>query len=578
MLICSRLFLFIPTLSCAACVCTQTMGAVTTPMVVKSAMIHGGHARKSMEELHALMSTRALHVPSPLRLLRISNGKVCEFCLQDKVNHLRPGTAVFACWSCLTSKHDARRYAAHWATEDADYREGACSLTRPWNKGWARYRHNAAKYDAIFSHGRVAANMYGVKAYMWSHHRTDLSGERVGPIVAWGDVDRIERHFQSAEEMTSEAIDNYLASHLNAPSVERYDEFNTTFTAMVQRAERAAEERVERAAAKKDQTKITKAAKAEKICVDLTPLIDESFRGFAMKRAVNPWFQSKGAKLSTVPSICLETSFIDALLKPYVITPSKMKKKVLVELAETINGKLRMIDQKGILAFEFLTDEDPFEKALKAYLRDKLPSVQALFDVRKIRVRRATTAGGSDCYTNHVSPEFISLVESDKLFEAVAYMIGDISPVLLTVEPSKSAAAGATKYDESALSKLAEYSWTSSLHKLKCDERSRLCMGDNKREGEQEEEGGKKSEAKSLKLLYKEAFDESQDAFVDILSGLDEYFTWLSQNHPADTEIRFKRQVTNALERGHNVFWTSHPLEQIRKRDFGAMNQTGHFF
>ena len=82
--------------------------AVTTKMVVKSALIHGGLAKKSMEELYALMSNHSLHVPSPLRLLRISNGKCCEFCLKDKVNHIRPGIGVFACWDCVTNNVGGR--------------------------------------------------------------------------------------------------------------------------------------------------------------------------------------------------------------------------------------------------------------------------------------------------------------------------------------------------------------------------------------------------------------------------------------------------------------------------------------
>ena len=104
---------------------------MNTKMVIQSALIHGGHAKKSMEELFALMKNHSIHIPSALRLLRICNGKYCEFCLQDKVNHVRPGFGVFACWDCVTNKQSSYQYAAHWNI-GVDSRQ--FSLTRAWKR------------------------------------------------------------------------------------------------------------------------------------------------------------------------------------------------------------------------------------------------------------------------------------------------------------------------------------------------------------------------------------------------------------------------------------------------------------
>lgn len=81
--------------------CKSLREIVTTRMVVDSALVHGGFARRSIEELQKFMVDKSLHVPSPLRLLRICNGKMCEICLCNKTNHVRPGTGLFACWTCV---------------------------------------------------------------------------------------------------------------------------------------------------------------------------------------------------------------------------------------------------------------------------------------------------------------------------------------------------------------------------------------------------------------------------------------------------------------------------------------------
>ena len=48
-------------------------------------------------------------------------------------------------------------------------------------------------------------------------------------------------HFTNAEAMTGEeGLDHYLATNLNALPIDRYSEFNDTFTAMKAKADAAA--------------------------------------------------------------------------------------------------------------------------------------------------------------------------------------------------------------------------------------------------------------------------------------------------------------------------------------------------
>jgi len=70
-----------------ALTCKSLREMVTTKMVVQSALIHGGHAKKTMEELYKLMKNQSIYPPSPLRLLRLANGKTCEFCVKKSVTH-----------------------------------------------------------------------------------------------------------------------------------------------------------------------------------------------------------------------------------------------------------------------------------------------------------------------------------------------------------------------------------------------------------------------------------------------------------------------------------------------------------
>jgi len=118
------------------------------------------------------------------------------------------------------------------------------------------------KYSTIFDHSRVGVKKYSKSEYivfiyihvyscilfltryvsspdmtdyyMWNQTRTDRSGNEIGPIVTFNDIDQICNHFKDVEAMNNSksGMDNYLTTTLNAPPVARYAEFNDTFTEM----------------------------------------------------------------------------------------------------------------------------------------------------------------------------------------------------------------------------------------------------------------------------------------------------------------------------------------------------------
>jgi len=511
--------------------CKTLRDTVTTKIVVQSALIHGGHAKKTMEELHALTSTHSIHVPSALRLLRLTCGKVCEFCAVDRVNHVRPHLGVFACWDCVTGR----------STSGGRSRGG---LTRPWKKGWVRYskdERNRAKYDAVFEHPRIAATAgeYGTNYFVWSDLRSDRGGEPVGPIVSWGDVDEMANRFPSATDMVNGGIDEYLANDLNAPSVESYGEFNDTFRDMERRAEAAAREREDEKRAKNQKTKQNKIAKVEKMMIDLEALIDEPFQELAMKRTENKHFRDRGAKMSATPCVCMETRFVDHLLEPYVITPSKMKKKILKELAENINGKLRIINDKRLLALDFLSEGHPFEAALKLNLRERLPDLDALFEEGKY-INSHHSSPGNIIPSNKICVEFLSRLESDDLMGAIGHLMNeDFSPMLLAVNPSARVARSAVNknYRVETIRKLAKHFWSHCLTRERADSDSR----------------------------YREAFAASQTMFVEAMEALDEYSAWLLKEDEPEARRTFQ---LNYAARFSQYVW-----DLVLKREFARVNE-----
>lgn len=58
--------------------CKAHRQRVTTSFVVRSAMIHGGYPKQTIDKFYPLMESMSIYVPSPLRLLGLVNGRRCE--------------------------------------------------------------------------------------------------------------------------------------------------------------------------------------------------------------------------------------------------------------------------------------------------------------------------------------------------------------------------------------------------------------------------------------------------------------------------------------------------------------------
>ena len=219
----------------------ELMNSITTKMDVRSALLHGGHAKTTMELLAPLMKSHSIFVPTPLRLLRLVNGKRCERgrC-SAKVNHIREGYANFYCWECHTE-----------------------FFTASWKTSWVRYQRNP-KISTILSHPRMAACLFGKDYYLAQKLFTTHGGEKFGPLLRYNHVDLIA--------LSKETVEDVL-TQMGAPTPDQYEEFIQTFDEFVQRSEEAAQERSEKQRQKRLNTAANRKAKVIAWMEKLQPLL-----------------------------------------------------------------------------------------------------------------------------------------------------------------------------------------------------------------------------------------------------------------------------------------------------------------
>ena len=356
--------------------CKVLRESITTSLVVKSAMIHGGHAKTTVSELYKLVKPRSIYVPSPLRLLRLVNGKRCEFCFQSKVNFVRPYVGVFACWTCLTER----------------------GLTKAWRKSWVRYKRNSEAYDAVFYHPRVACSPFSSIVFLWARRRSAFSSagmrEFIGPIARFEDID---------EMASSRDIETYLDNNSEAPENDSSKEFVEAYDEIIGRSIRVGNERCEIKRVKTEKAHENKMNSINKMILKLQPRLDERWRDLATKfqksRPYSLYHVSRRHALAT-----FEVSFVDHKLRPFVLTPSKMKTNKLNEVAEEINQVFQSIYDSKFLDYEFLS-RDGTKEGLKTDCLKNLTTLDALHE--------------AGAFSGQIGETFFEHLENGRLFEAL---------------------------------------------------------------------------------------------------------------------------------------------------------------
>lgn len=81
---------------------------LTYQHVISLAMVQSSHSKTTVERI--AQQAELIYVPSPQRLLRLTNGKRCERCRENKVNHVFGNSGLFLCQECTVGTNKATEY------------------------------------------------------------------------------------------------------------------------------------------------------------------------------------------------------------------------------------------------------------------------------------------------------------------------------------------------------------------------------------------------------------------------------------------------------------------------------------
>lgn len=313
-------------------------------MVTRSAVMYGGSPRATVKELYSLIKDGTIHLPSPLRLLRLCNGRRCESCNIKKVKHANQGLGTFLCNPCLTKGPES--FAVRIPLARARYLKSFRYILKD--------ERLIGSLKCRWRRGSL------IPFSMLRKPMVEQGGEPCGSRFTHCDLELIEASNEPVDQLLDELfppqnnpefIETYEASLDEAKAVDEYRKEKK-----VQASKRAAEAR--RASALKVVSKVQK-------------LLEEPWKDFALANKEIKWGGKSGPCLEFHSPLCNE------LLKEYVTTPSKAKKAVIANIAETINTFCRNLLERFV-GFSFLSEDDTFEKTLKQVLQESLPDLKSV--------------------------------------------------------------------------------------------------------------------------------------------------------------------------------------------------------
>jgi len=307
-------------------------GLIQHKHIVRSALINGGHTKKSMERIFELVKSRKIWIPSALRLLRICNGKRCERCNKGKVNFVSGDYGVFFCWDrCIVD---------------------TCSRRVGWNKKWAPF----------LNHPRVAAASYSSNAYVFAESYTEkYSDIPSGPLITKEDMDKILAEKQKGKEQS--LIGQILEEHDENDGNAKYaQEIVETFEESKQDAIQRSDEK---AAKEKQATENAVARKKQKVLQIVERLSNEisdtPWKRFALE------YETLVVTTSTHPPIKFKSALTGNLLEELIRAPSKANKGKIAEVKATMEEAFTYLWEHRLHDLASLPETDDYDRALKLY-------------------------------------------------------------------------------------------------------------------------------------------------------------------------------------------------------------------
>ena len=234
--------------------------SITEEMVIKCAMYSGGRPFSSIRNIYRFMTTKSGYIASPLRLLRLCNGRRCEFCNNIETSEItefkgkdvsnskpavvRPHLNVFACIACLTvhrNKHfclTSKFERIIWSDHKQTFLENGYFLanrdilyrifshprvtTYPYGNRWVFTDEDGLVQNAFNRlDSRQTADRYELQ---FACTQTDASGEAIGPLFNRAILSSLVSYLKKPN---NRGIDHYLENIMipRAPRATDYDNF-----------------------------------------------------------------------------------------------------------------------------------------------------------------------------------------------------------------------------------------------------------------------------------------------------------------------------------------------------------------
>lgn len=110
-------------------------------------------------------------------------------------------------------------------------------------------------------------------------------------------------------------------------------------------------------------------ANSLKIVAKIQDLLEEPWKDWALSHVATGITGKR-------PCLAFRQPLCDQLLRPYVTAPSKAKQAVIIDIASEINRRFEPVAEME--GFDFLSDDDPFQAAIKPVLQEKFPTLESL--------------------------------------------------------------------------------------------------------------------------------------------------------------------------------------------------------
>ena len=356
------------------------MQRLTTDIVVRAALFKGGRAKKSFEELYRLIVRRAIHPPSPIRLLRIACATKCEVCLNtvvyrfnNKVKFVRKGFGIHCCWRCVTKRRkskafrkDSVEYTNHprvynaildcvrTSSKQYGWREAVTGL---WAYERARSsrldlnRRRLTRFDENTQTNRMVVEIRDLLNYMWRTPICDRTGEKIGPLVTYDDVGNMSQHLiehlqrndidESNAGAMAEFVESYIIDTIGSPSNadERYTSFMKAYESAIVHAESHLEHVLWKKITGSANWRIEKLHK----CIDLVQKLQRNIKDNRVRSVLvyqlNTWFINGDAGCKKIPPILFKDLWVREIMFDYLVAPSKVTMKIMKRLSLQLSAK-----------------------------------------------------------------------------------------------------------------------------------------------------------------------------------------------------------------------------------------------